>query len=96
MALQIQSTQQFQTEVLASDKISVIDFWAEWCGPCRMLGPVMEELATDNAGKKVQIVKVNVDEQGELAGAFGISSIPAVFFVQGGQVVHKVIGVNPK
>lgn len=96
MALQIQSTQQFQTEVLAFDGVSVIDFWAEWCGPCRMLGPVMEELATENAGKKVQIVKVNVDEQPELAGTFRIQSIPAVFFVQNGQIVHQVIGVNPK
>ena len=56
----------------------------------------MEELSHDNADKKVKIVKVNVDEQQELAGTFGISSIPAVFFVQGGQIVHRIIGVNPK
>ena len=96
MAIQIQSTQQFQDEVIAFDGVSVIDFWAEWCGPCRMLGPIMEELTTENAGKKVQIVKVNVDEQGELAGAFKIQSIPAVFFVKNGQVMQPIIGVNPK
>ena len=94
MALEI--TDENIKELINSGKPVVIDFWAEWCGPCRMLGPVMEELATDNAGKKVQIVKVNVDEQPELAGAFRIQSIPAVFFVQNGQMVHQVIGVNPK
>ncbi len=96
MAIQITSPQHFQTEVIEFDGISIIDFWAEWCGPCRMLGPVMEDLSHENADKKVKIVKVNVDEQWELAGTFGISSIPAVFFVQGGKIVHQVVGVNPK
>lgn len=92
----IESTEQFKKDVLESDKLSVIDFRAEWCGPCRMLGPIMEELAKDNAGKAVQIVKINVDEQPALAGSFGVSSIPAVFFVKGGKVVDAMVGAMPK
>lgn len=92
----IESTEQFKSHVLESDKLSVIDFRAEWCGPCRMLGPIMEELAVDNAGKNVQIVKINVDEQPGLAGSFGVSSIPAVFFVKGGKVVDAMVGAMPK
>ncbi len=94
--LHIESTEQFKSQVLESDTLSVIDFRAEWCGPCRMLGPIMEELAVDNAGKNVQIVKINVDEQPGLAGSFGVSSIPAVFFVKGGQVVDAMVGAMPK
>ena len=96
MTLHITTPEQFQTQVLDYDGISLVDFRAEWCGPCRMLGPVMDQLATEYAGKKVQIVKVNVDELPQLAGQFGISSIPAVFFVQGGKHVDMVIGANPK
>lgn len=92
----IENVDQFKTEVLESDKLSVIDFRAEWCGPCRMLGPIMEELAVDNAGKPVQIVKINVDEQPQLAGSFGVSSIPAVFFVKWGKVVDAMVGAMPK
>ncbi len=94
--LHIESTEQFKSQVLESDTLSVIDFRAEWCGPCRMLGPIMEELAVDNAGKNVQIVKINVDEQPGLAGSFGVSSIPAVFFVKGGKVVDAMVGAMPK
>lgn len=94
--LHIESTEQFKSKVLESDTLSVIDFRAEWCGPCRMLGPIMEELAVDNAGKNVQIVKINVDEQPGLAGSFGVSSIPAVFFVKGGKVVDAMVGAMPK
>ena len=85
----------FQTTVLESDKLSVIDFWAEWCGPCRALGPVIEELATEYAGK-VNIGKVNVDVNPNLSMNFGITSIPAILFVKGGQVVDKQIGAVPK
>ncbi len=94
--LHIENTEQFKKEILESDKLSVIDFRAEWCSPCRMLGPIMEELAVDNADKKVQIVKINVDENPELAGSFGVSSIPAIFFVKGGQVVDTMVGAMPK
>ena len=85
----------FQTTVMESDKLSVIDFWAEWCGPCRAIGPVIEELATECAGK-VNIGKVNVDVNPNLSMNFGITSIPAILFVKGGQVVDKQIGAVPK
>jgi thioredoxin 1 len=85
----------FQTTVMESDKLSVIDFWAEWCGPCRAIGPVIEELATEYAGK-VNIGKVNVDVNPNLSMNFGITSIPAILCVKGGQVVDKQIGAVPK
>jgi len=85
----------FQTEVLSSDKLSVIDFWAEWCGPCRAIGPVIEELSKDYAGK-VNIGKVNVDQNPQLSINYGITSIPAILFVKGGQVVDKQVGAVPK
>ena len=85
----------FQTTVMESDKLSVIDFWAEWCGPCRAIGPVIDELATEYAGK-VNIGKVNVDVNPNLSMNFGITSIPAILFVKGGQVVDKQIGAVPK
>jgi thioredoxin 1 len=85
----------FQTTVMESDKLSVIDFWAEWCGPCRAIGPVIEELATEYAGK-VNVGKVNVDVNPNLSMNFGITSIPAILFVKGGQVVDKQIGAVPK
>ncbi len=85
----------FQTEVLDSDKLSVIDFWAEWCGPCRAIGPVIEELATEYDGK-VNIGKVNVDNNPEISMKYQISSIPAIVFVKGGEVVDKLVGAQPK
>ena len=85
----------FQPSVMESDKLTVIDFWAEWCGPCRAIGPVIEELATEYAGK-VNIGKVNVDVNPNLSMNFGITSIPAILFVKGGQVVDKQIGAVPK
>ena len=85
----------FQQTVLESDKLSVIDFWAEWCGPCRAIGPVIEELAVQYEGK-VNIGKVNVDVNPTLSTNFGITSIPAILFVKGGQVVDKQIGAVPK
>lgn len=91
MSLHIETTEQFQTQVLSYEGISLVDFWAEWCGPCRMLGPVMDDLAKDNEGKKVQIVKVNVDQLPQLAGQFGVSSIPAVFIIHGGKPVDMII-----
>jgi thioredoxin 1 len=85
----------FQNEVLASDKLTMIDFWAEWCGPCRAIGPVIEELSKDYAGK-VNIGKVNVDDNPQLSMNYGITSIPAILFVKGGQVVDKLVGAQPK
>lgn len=94
MALELTDAN-FQTEVMESDKLSVIDFWAEWCGPCRAIGPVIEELATEYAGS-VKIGKVNVDHNPSVSTEFGITSIPAILFVKNGQVVDKLVGAQPK
>ena len=85
----------FKADVLDSDKLSVIDFWAEWCGPCRAIGPVIEELAKDYNGS-VNIGKVNVDNNPQISQNYGITSIPAILFVKGGQVVDKLVGAQPK
>ena len=85
----------FKTDVLDSDKLTVIDFWAEWCGPCRAIGPVIEELAKDYSGT-VNIGKVNVDSNPQVSMNYGITSIPAILFVKGGQVVDKLVGAQPK
>ena len=85
----------FKTEVLDSEKLSVIDFWAEWCGPCRAIGPVIEELSKEYDGK-VNVGKVNVDHNPQISMNYGITSIPAILFVKGGQVVDKLVGAQPK
>lgn len=85
----------FESEVLKSDVPVLVDFWAEWCGPCKMLGPILDEIAKDK-GAAVKIGKVNVDEEGVLASQFGIQSIPALFYFKGGQLSHKSVGVTPK
>jgi thioredoxin 1 len=85
----------FQTEVLDSDKLSMIDFWAEWCGPCRAIGPVVEELSKEFEGK-VNVGKVNVDHNPQLSMNYGITSIPAILFIKNGQVVDKLVGAQPK
>jgi thioredoxin 1 len=85
----------FKTDVLDSDKLTVIDFWAEWCGPCRAIGPVIEELSKEYAGK-ANVGKVNVDNNPNVSMQYGITSIPAILFIKGGQVVDKQIGAVPK
>ncbi len=85
----------FKSEVLDSDKLSVVDFWAEWCGPCRAIGPVIEELSKEYAGA-VKIGKVNVDHNPQISMNYGITSIPAILFIKGGQVVDKLVGAQPK
>lgn len=85
----------FQTTVLDSEKLTVVDFWAEWCGPCRAIGPVIEELSKDYAGK-VNVGKVNVDQNPQVSFNYGITSIPAILFIKNGQVVDKQVGAVPK
>ena len=85
----------FETSVLKSDKLTIVDFWAEWCGPCRAIGPVIEELSKDYAGK-VNIGKVNVDLNPNVSMNYGITSIPAILFIKGGKVVDKLVGAQPK
>lgn len=85
----------FKATVLDSNKLTVIDFWAEWCGPCRAIGPVIEELAKEYDGK-VNVGKVNVDHNPEVSMNYGITSIPAILFVKGGVVVDKLVGAQPK
>lgn len=85
----------FKTEVLDSDKLSVVDFWAEWCGPCRAIGPVIEELSKEYEGK-VKVGKVNVDNNPKVSMDYGITSIPAILFLKSGVVVDKLVGAQPK
>ncbi|HEY5586774.1 MAG TPA: thioredoxin [Ruminiclostridium sp.] len=85
----------FDEIVLKSNKPVVIDFWASWCGPCRIVAPIMEELADEFDGK-VQIAKVNVDDQGELAAQFRIMSIPTVLIFKNGEVAEKIVGARAK
>lgn len=84
----------FESEVLKSDKPVLIDFWASWCGPCRMLSPVVDEIAEENP--QIKVGKINVDEEGDLAASFGVMSIPTLVVIKNGQVVNQSVGVVPK
>jgi len=85
----------FEAEVRNSDLPVVIDFWAEWCGPCKQIGPALEELSTEYEGR-VKIAKVNVDENPQVAAAMGIRGIPALFIVKDGQIIANKVGAAPK
>lgn len=91
----IVSDTNFEQEVLQADKPVLVDFWASWCGPCMMLGPTIEEIAKDFAGK-AKVCKLNTDENEAIASKYQISAIPTLLFFKGGQVVDKSIGVANK
>ncbi len=89
------TTDQFKSTVIESDKPVLVDFWATWCGPCKKLTPIIEELA-DEMGDQVVVAKVNVDEERALAGMFQIMSIPTVLIFNKGEKVEEIVGVQPK
>jgi len=94
MALEF-TNDNFQELALDSDKVVMVDFWAEWCGPCRMVGPIVEEIANDYDGKAV-VGKVNVDNYGEISAKYGVRNIPTIIFLKNGELVDKSVGAVPK
>ena len=85
----------FTADVLQNDKPVLVDFWAEWCGPCKMVAPVLEEIAAEN-GEKLSVVKLNIDENPDTARAYQIMSIPTMAVFQGGKIVKQIVGAKPK
>lgn len=89
------SDQSFETEVLQSASPVLVDFWAPWCGPCRLIAPVIEELATENQGD-LTVAKINIDDSPNTAATYGVSSIPTLMIFKNGEVVDRFVGVQPK
>ena len=94
MALEITDAN-FETEVLKSDKPVIVDFWAEWCGPCRMVGPIIDEISNEYTGKAT-VAKLDVDSNQEFAAKYGVRNIPTVLFFKNGELVDRKVGVAPK
>ena len=88
------NNQNFKNEVLRSDKPILLDFWASWCGPCRMVLPIVEEIAEER--QDIKVGKINVDEQPELASQFGVMSIPTLVVIKDGKIVNRAMGARPK
>ena len=94
MSVQTITNENFEQLVLQSDKPVLLDFWAEWCGPCRMVSPLVDEIAEER--DDIVVGKVNVDEQGELAARFGVMSIPTLLVFKGGELANQAVGARPK
>ncbi len=94
MAVLTINNNNFNSEVIRSEKPVLLDFWAAWCGPCRMVGPVVDEIAAER--DDIKVGKVNVDEEQELAAQFGVMSIPTLVLVKDGKVVSQIVGARPK
>ena len=84
----------FQDEVMHSEKLVLLDFWASWCGPCRMVSPIVDEIAAERSD--IKVCKINVDEQPELAARFGVMSIPTLVVIKNGKVINQAVGARPK
>lgn len=95
MSIEELTDQNFDEELAGSDIPMVVDFWAPWCGPCRAVSPIIEQLSEENQGR-VRVVKLNTDENPGTATRYGISSIPAILFFKGGEVVHQLVGLRSK